>query len=73
MFLIFALGRLDVWPTGDYGVRAGYGLAHGLSEPPTPAQLEPLGDPFRPYRSVAAWYCWRALESAAESPSHSEV
>jgi DNA-3-methyladenine glycosylase II len=73
MFLIFALGRLDVWPTGDYGVRAGYGVSHGLAEPPTAAQLEPLGEAFRPYRSVAAWYCWRALESAADSPRQSEV
>ncbi len=73
MFLIFALGRLDVWPTGDYGVRAGYGIAYGLVEPPTPAQLEARGEPFRPYRSVAAWYCWRALESAADRPSQSEV
>jgi DNA-3-methyladenine glycosylase II len=73
MFLIFALGRMDVWPTGDYGVRAGYGIAYGLAEPPTPGQLEALGERFRPYRSVAAWYCWRALESAAESPSQSDV
>ncbi len=64
MFLIFALGRLDVWPTGDYGVRAGYGIAFGLAEPPTAGELAERGDAFRPYRSVAAWYCWRALESA---------
>jgi DNA-3-methyladenine glycosylase II len=69
MFLMFQLRRLDVWPTGDLGVRKGFGLAWGI---PAPAakQLEPLGDPFRPYRSVVAWYCWRAAEiygSAAES------
>jgi DNA-3-methyladenine glycosylase II len=63
MFLIFGLGRLDIWPVGDYGVRAGYGVAYGMSEPPTPADLAPLGEAFRPYRSVAAWYCWRALEA----------
>ncbi|WP_420637487.1 DNA-3-methyladenine glycosylase family protein [Candidatus Poriferisocius sp.] len=60
MFLIFSLRRLDVWPVGDLGVRKGYGLAHGWTEPPTADELEPLGDQFRPYRSVAAWYCWRA-------------
>ena len=48
--------------TGDLGVRAGYGIAYGLSEPPTPKELEVMGEPFRPYRSVAAWYCWRATE-----------
>lgn len=62
MFLIFTLGRLDVWPVGDYGVRKGYALAYGLPELPTPKALMPLGDTFRPYRSVAAWYCWRAVE-----------
>lgn len=62
MFLIFSLRRLDVWPVGDFGVRRGYGLAHGWTEPPTAGELEPLGDQFRPYRSVAAWYCWRATE-----------
>jgi DNA-3-methyladenine glycosylase II len=61
MFLLFQLRRLDVWPTGDLGVRKGYGLAWGIPMP-TARQLEPLGDPFRPYRSVAAWYCWRANE-----------
>lgn len=62
MFLIFSLRRLDIWPVGDFGVRKGYGLAHGWTEPPAPEELEPLGDQFRPYRSVAAWYCWRATE-----------
>jgi DNA-3-methyladenine glycosylase II len=61
MFLMFQLRRLDVWPTGDLGVRKGFGLAWGLPTP-TPKQLEPLGDPYRPYRSVVAWYCWRAAE-----------
>jgi DNA-3-methyladenine glycosylase II len=61
MFLMFQLRRLDVWPTGDLGVRRGYGLAWRIS-PPTARELEPLGDAFRPYRSVAAWYCWRACE-----------
>ena len=62
MFLMFQLGRLDVWPTLDLGVRNGFARAWGLPEPPAPIDLEPLGEPYRPYRSVVAWYCWRALE-----------
>lgn len=62
MFLIFSLQRLDVWPTGDLGVRAGHARIFGLDEPLTPRALEPEGDPYRPYRSVLAWYCWRAVD-----------
>lgn len=62
MFCMFQLGRLDVWPSLDLGVRAGYARAWGVSPAPTAKELEPVGDRFRPYRSVAAWYCWRALE-----------
>lgn len=61
MFLIFQLRRLDVWPTGDLGVRRGYGLAWGVPMP-TPKQLDGLGEPYHPYRSIVAWYCWRAAE-----------
>jgi DNA-3-methyladenine glycosylase II len=61
MFLIFQLRRLDVWPTGDLGVRRGYGLAWGIPTP-TPKQLETLGEPYHPYRSIVAWYCWQASE-----------
>jgi DNA-3-methyladenine glycosylase II len=61
MFLIFRLRRLDVWPVGDFGVRKGYGLAWKVPMP-TARELEPLGDPHRPYRTVIAWYCWRAVE-----------
>jgi len=61
MFLIFQLRRLDVWPVGDYGVRTGYALAYGLPALPTPKELEAMGERFRPYRTVAAWYCWRAV------------
>ncbi|MGI8810393.1 MAG: DNA-3-methyladenine glycosylase family protein [Acidimicrobiales bacterium] len=64
MFLLFELRRLDVWPTGDLGVREGWRLAHGLEVQPTPAQLEVLGEPLRPIRSVAAWYCWQAVHLA---------
>jgi DNA-3-methyladenine glycosylase II len=60
MFLMFELRRLDVWPVDDLGVQAGYGLMHGI-ERPTARQLGPLGDPYRPYRSVAAWYCYEAV------------
>jgi 3-methyladenine DNA glycosylase/8-oxoguanine DNA glycosylase len=63
MFLIFALGRLDVWPTGDLGVRTGWGVAHGLPEPPSPKELEQAAESLRPYRSVVAWYCWRAVDA----------
>ncbi len=69
MFLMFQLRRLDVWPTGDLGVRKGSSLAWGVPVP-TAKELEPLGDRYRPYRSVVAWYCWRACElyaGAAES------
>jgi DNA-3-methyladenine glycosylase II len=62
MFLMFQLGRLDVWPTGDYGVRNGYGRLWRRREMPTAKELLPLGDRFRPYRSLVAWYCWRAVD-----------
>jgi DNA-3-methyladenine glycosylase II len=63
MFLIFTLRRLDVWPVDDYGVRKGYARLYRRSALPTPRELEGLGDGFRPYRSVAAWYCWRAVDT----------
>ena len=61
MFLMLQLRRLDVWPTGDLGVRRGYGLAWSVPRP-SARELDPLGDSYRPYRSVVAWYCWRAVE-----------
>jgi 3-methyladenine DNA glycosylase/8-oxoguanine DNA glycosylase len=63
MFLMFQLGRLDVWPVGDLGVRKGYAVIHGRPDMPAPKELEALGDPLRPYRSLAAWYCWRAADT----------
>jgi DNA-3-methyladenine glycosylase II len=63
MFLIFQLRRLDVWPIGDLGVRKGYARAFVLPGPPTPKELEAMGDGFRPFRTIAAWYCWRAVET----------
>jgi DNA-3-methyladenine glycosylase II len=61
MFLLFQLRRLDVWPVGDLGVRQGYALAWDAPRP-TPRELDLLGEPFRPYRTVLTWYCWRAAE-----------
>jgi DNA-3-methyladenine glycosylase II len=71
MYLMFELRRLDVWPVGDLGVREGYGLAWGIDPPPSPSRLRPLGERFRPYRSVAARYCWAALAlgSAGTDPA----
>jgi 3-methyladenine DNA glycosylase/8-oxoguanine DNA glycosylase len=63
MFLIFGLHRPDVWPTGDLGVRNGYRIAQGLTSSPTPAELEELGERYRPWRSYAAWYLWRAADA----------
>ena len=61
MYLMFQLRRLDVWPVDDLGVRQGYGLAWELDPPPTAKELEPLGERFRPYRSIVARYCWAAV------------
>ncbi len=62
MFLISTLSRLDVWPIGDYGVRAGFAKAWSLGDIPAPKDLDALGEPFRPYRSLVAWYCWRVAD-----------
>jgi DNA-3-methyladenine glycosylase II len=62
MYLMFRLHRPDVWPTGDLGVRAGYAKVHGLAEYPTQKEIGPLGEPYAPWRSAAAWYCYRVLE-----------
>ena len=61
MFMMFQLGRLDIWPTGDLGVRRGWEKIYALRDEITPAELEKKGSKFSPYRSVVAWYCWRAL------------
>jgi len=66
MYLMFRMHRPDVWPVGDLGVRAGWAKIHGTGEPPTQKELDPLGERLRPWRSAAAWYCWRALD--AEGP-----
>ena len=68
MFLIFQLNRPDVWPVGDLGVRAGFARIHGLSPVPAPGELAALGDKYAPWRTVAAWYCWRAMDQGVSSP-----
>lgn len=62
MFLLFQLRRPDVWPVGDLGVRQGYARIHDLEEVPSAVELEPRGEDYRPWRSAAAWYCWRAVD-----------
>jgi DNA-3-methyladenine glycosylase II len=62
MFLIFHLGRLDVWPVGDLGVRRGWERLHQLPEQIKPEALDLHGEIFAGHQSVVAWYCWRALE-----------
>jgi DNA-3-methyladenine glycosylase II len=68
MFLIFQLRRLDVWPTGDLGVRRGYGLAWNIATP-KPKELDRIGEAYHPYRTIVAWYCWRAIELYAPGRS----
>ena len=62
MLLIFRLGRPDVLPVDDYGVRKGFAVAYKKRTLPTPQALAKHGERWRPYRTVASWYCWRALE-----------
>jgi DNA-3-methyladenine glycosylase II len=62
MFLIFSLGRLDVLPSDDLGIRTAIRKLYGLDDLPDRAQCEAIAAPWRPYASVASWYCWRSLE-----------
>lgn len=64
MLLMSRLGRADVFPVHDLGIRKGYQLVYGLAELPKPKELERLGELWRPYRSVASWYLWRAVDQA---------
>jgi DNA-3-methyladenine glycosylase II len=64
MFLLFQLHRPDVWPVDDLGVRNGWARIHDMATPPTPKALQVLGEVLSPYRSTAAWYCWRAAAPA---------
>lgn len=62
MFLIFALRRPDILPTGDLGIRNAVHRAYRLKEPPKPERLEKLAVKWRPYASVASWYLWRSID-----------
>jgi DNA-3-methyladenine glycosylase II len=62
MLLMFTLGRPDVLPVDDFGVREGFRIAYRRRQQPTPKQLRRYGERWQPYRSVAAWYLWRATE-----------
>lgn len=66
MLLIFTLGRLDVLPATDYGVRKGFAVTFGWKELPKPKELLEYGERWRPHRSIAAWYMWRAADLASE-------
>jgi DNA-3-methyladenine glycosylase II len=66
MFLIFSLGRPDVFPHGDYGVRAAIRNLYGLQDLPNKAQSFEIAEPWRPYASIAAWYCWRSLDNTPD-------
>lgn len=68
MFLMFSLGRLDIWPIGDLGVRKGFRHSYRLEQLPTPKQMIDHGDRFKPYRSLVAWYMWKSL--AEPMPDH---
>lgn len=68
MLLLFHLGRPDVMPIHDLGIRKGYALTYGRDELPKPKQLERECEIWRPYRSVGSWYMWRALETAEATP-----
>jgi DNA-3-methyladenine glycosylase II len=65
MFLIFAIRRNDVLPTGDLGIRNAIRKAYGLAELPLPVEVEALAERWRPYCTVASWYLWRSLEPNA--------
>lgn len=67
MFLIFSLGRLDVLPVDDLGLRVGVQRQYGLTDPPTKQKLLEQGEAWRPYRSIATWYFWRSLGSVPQS------
>jgi len=65
MFLMFALRRNDVLPTGDLGIRSAMRKAYNLEDLPSPAEMERLAQAWRPYCSVASWYLWRSLDGVA--------
>ena len=73
MLLIFRLGRPDVLPVDDFGVRNGYRIAYGMASMPKPKELAKIGEKWAPWRSVAAWYLWRAADKSKEKAETTEV
>jgi len=67
MFLMFSLGRRDVLPVADFGLRSGVKKHYGLTDLATKAELEALGEPWRPFRSIATWYVWLSLGPVPQS------
>ena len=67
MLLIFRLGRPDVLPADDYGIRKGFAVAYRKRQPPPPQELTRYGERWRPYRTVASWYLWRAADQIKNS------
>jgi len=63
MFLMFSLGRMDVLPVGDLGLQKGVQLLYSMSELPKPAEIDKIGEAWRPYRTVATWYLWKSLKT----------
>jgi len=68
MLLMFQLGRPDVLPADDYGVRTGFRIAYRREDLPRPRELQAFGERWRPHRTVAAWYLWRAVDLAKQAP-----
>jgi DNA-3-methyladenine glycosylase II len=73
ILLIFGLGRPDILPVDDFGVREGYRILHGLDAQPKPRALAEIGATWAPYRSFAAWYLWRAAENAKPAKTPAKV
>jgi DNA-3-methyladenine glycosylase II len=63
MLLMFSLGRPDVLPVGDYGVRKAMMISYNLDELPKPQIMEEIAEPWRPYRTIASWYLWRTMDT----------
>jgi DNA-3-methyladenine glycosylase II len=73
MLLIFRLGRPDVLPVSDFGVRKGFMLTYGTRDLPKPKEMLAQGECWRPYRSVASWYMWRAVDLAQKSGANGKL
>lgn len=72
MLLIFSLGRLDVLPVDDFGIRTGFGIVYKKRKPPEPTAILKHGERWKPYRSIASWYLWRAVDLASEAKSEND-